>query len=165
MREVIKSLGLLFLLGIASSLRAQNPDTLNVAMRGDPAVRQLILGTLFATSYSRISDSVPIDACSLHFAFGGSPIFPESFSPKVRNRIQGEVKEWCTRRLPTPREIRGPGWYFRDLTRSGLNTLVLTAWVTSGEGSHTEHYIFRGVAAGKPGWSLAEIRLFDFVHY
>lgn len=124
-----------------------------------------LVTSILLTRYERFSDDVPIDACSLHFAFGGPPRFAVHAQQALARRLRGEVPDWCEHGLATPREVSeiGAGWYFREAEQGESGVLTVAAWVNTGAGSHTERYTLR--QGPTSAWYLEEIQLSNFVHF
>ncbi|HET7229507.1 MAG TPA: hypothetical protein VFJ16_05860 [Longimicrobium sp.] len=123
------------------------------------AERAQALEDVIRTRYISISDSPPVDLCSVFFALDKDPRFQERLSEFARSKLSAGSAESCPASAREQRQENG--WYVREFVRSGPGELsVVTA--KNGHGGHRETYIMNHGYGDQIRWRVREVHISDF---
>lgn len=90
------------------------------------------------------------------------PRFRERLGEYERRWLSSETAESCPATLRDHRWTN-PGWYLREITRSGPDELkVVATQSVVGQGGHTETYLLHHGYGDPKLWRLKEIRIGGF---
>ena len=121
--------------------------------------RAQALDDVIRTRYIKISDSPPVDLCSVFFALDKDPRFQSLLSEYARSKLSTGSAESCPASAREQRQENG--WYVREFVRSGPGELsVVTA--KNGHGGHRETYVMHYGYGDQKRWRVREVRISDF---
>ena len=124
--------------------------------------RAQALNEVLGMRYARISSTPPVDACSVFLVLDRDPGFKDRLGQFERRWLSPESAESCPATLRAHRWIN-PGWYLREISRSGPDELRVTAVQSvDGQGGHTETYLLHHGYGDPRLWRLREIRISRF---
>lgn len=127
-----------------------------------PHERLQAINEVLVFRMARISESTPLDGCSIYLAVGRMPDFLERLHRDVRPRVAAPADLGrCAASLAAHRVLTG--WNVRSVELRDSLTLVVEAVLSNQHGSHVETYTLeRG--AGSQLWRTREVRIDDFAY-
>ncbi|HET7229506.1 MAG TPA: hypothetical protein VFJ16_05855 [Longimicrobium sp.] len=126
------------------------------------AERAQALDEVIGMRHDRISDRLPVDACSVFLVLDRDPSFRDHLGSYQRARLTADAPASCPATMAEQRMTRD-GWYVRSVVRTGRNDMVVTAVQTEAlRGGQTERYFLHRGSEGPRRWQLREVRIGDF---